>query len=228
MKTKNIELPGSVRFQAISALFITGLITSNIIAVKLANFWGYVLPSAVIIFPVTYIIGDILTEVYGYRVARRVIWFGFACNLFAVASIWLAGMLEPVNSELGEAYQLVLGSTFRILGASFLAYLAGEFLNAFVLAKLKSLTGGRWLWFRTNSSTILGQGIDTIIFISLAFVGSVPARILLDIVFLQWGTKVLYEAVATPFTYLIVGYFKRAESMDVYDNRLSIKNLLIK
>jgi len=226
MITKNTEVQGSLRFQAISALFITGLITSNIVAVKLANFWGYVLPSAIIIFPVTYIIGDVLTEVYGYRVARRVIWGGFICNLFAVAAIWLAGMLEPVNPELGEAYQLVLGSTFRILAASFLAYLVGEFLNAFVLAKLKSLTGGRWLWLRTISSTILGQGVDTAIFISLAFSGLVPREILLEIIFLQWGAKVLYEAVATPFTYLIVGYLKRTESMDVYDNRLSIKNLL--
>ena len=228
MQIKVGELPGSFRFQAISALFITGLITSNIIAVKLANFWGYVLPSAIIIFPVTYIIGDILTEVYGYKVARKVIWFGFVCNLFAVVSIWIAGMLDPVSQDLGEAYQLVLGSTYRILLASFLAYLAGELLNAFVLAKLKSLTEGRWLWLRTISSTIFGQGVDTAIFISLAFGGSLPAGILLNIVFLQWGAKVLYEAVATPFTYLIVGNFKRAEGMDVYDDRLSIKNLLTK
>ncbi len=228
MQIKVGELPGSIRFQAISALFITGLITSNIIAVKLADFWGYVLPSAIIIFPVTYIIGDILTEVYGYKAARKVIWFGFICNLFAVVSIWIAGMLDPVDQDLGEAYHLVLGSTYRILLASFLAYLAGELLNAFVLAKLKSLTEGKWLWLRTISSTIFGQGVDTIIFISLAFGGSVPAGILLNIVFLQWGAKVLYEALATPFTYLIVGNFKRAEGVDVYDDRLSIKHLFMK
>lgn len=228
MQIKVGELPGSIRFQVISALFITGLITSNIIAVKLADFWGYVLPSAIIIFPVTYIIGDILTEVYGYKAARKVIWFGFICNLFAVVSIWIAGMLDPVDQDLGEAYHLVLGSTYRILLASFLAYLAGELLNAFVLAKLKSLTEGKWLWLRTISSTIFGQGVDTIIFISLAFGGSVPAGILLNIVFLQWGAKVLYEALATPFTYLIVGNFKRAEGVDVYDDRLSIKHLFMK
>lgn len=228
MQIKVGELPGSIRFQVISALFITGLITSNIIAVKLADFWGYVLPSAIIIFPVTYIIGDILTEVYGYKAARKVIWFGFICNLFAVVSIWIAGMLDPVDQDLGEAYHLVLGSTYRILLASFLAYLAGELLNSFVLAKLKSLTEGKWLWLRTISSTIFGQGVDTIIFISLAFGGSVPAGILLNIVFLQWGAKVLYEALATPFTYLIVGNFKRAEGVDVYDDRLSIKHLFMK
>lgn len=224
---KNIAFPFSIRFQIISALFITGLITSNIIAMRLVYIGGFVLPSAVIIFPMTYIIGDVLTEVYGYWAARRVIWLGFLCNFLTVSAIWMAGLLEPVNPEFGQAYQIVLGSTFRILAASFLAYLSGEFINAFVLAKLKSLTGGRWLWSRTISSTILGQGVDTVIFITLAFAGSLPSGVLLEIVFLQWGVKVLYEIVATPITYGVVGYFKRTEKIDVYEKRLTIKNLLV-
>ncbi|MBM2827385.1 MAG: conserved hypothetical integral rane protein [Dehalococcoidia bacterium] len=135
-------------FTAVTALFITALITSNIIAVKLAQIGGLVLPAAIIIFPVSYILGDVLTEVYGYRQARRVIWLGFCCNLLAVGAISLGQTLPAASFWDGQdAYQRILGYTPRLLGASFLAYLVGEFANSVVLAKLKVATEGRWLWY---------------------------------------------------------------------------------
>src|SRR5439155_11866468 len=134
----------STRFVVLVALFVTALVTSNVIAVKLFAMGSLVLPAAVILFPVSYIIGDVLTEVYGYSVARRVIWLGFACNLAAVIAIWLGGLLPPASFWPNqEAYGAILGSTPRILLASFVAYLLGEFSNAYVLAKLKIATGGR-------------------------------------------------------------------------------------
>ena len=154
----------------IVALFITCLITANITAVKLIDLCGFILPAAILIFPLSYIIGDVLTEVYGYRQARRVIWLGFFCNLIAVAAIWCGLILPPASFwQAQEAYERILGYTPRLLLASFLAYLAGEFTNAYVLARMKIATQGRWLWLRTISSTLVGQGLDSLLFISLAF-----------------------------------------------------------
>ena len=151
------------------------MITSNIIAVKLISVAGFILPAAIIIFPISYIIGDILTEVYGYRQARQVIWLGFLCNLIAVIGIWLGGLLPPAPFWAGQAaYDAILGYVPRLLVASFVAYLVGEFSNAYVLAKMKVATEGRWLWARTISSTLVGQGLDSAVFITLAFVGTIP------------------------------------------------------
>jgi len=205
-------------FVLITAGFITCLITANIIAVKLVSVWGFVLPAAIVIFPLSYILGDVLTEVYGYGRARRVIWLGFACNLVAVAAISLGQVLPPAAFWKGQAaYERILGSTPRILGASFLAYLAGELANSFVLAKLKLATGGRWLWLRTIGSTLVGQGLDSLIFISLAFAGTIPTSGLALAVVAQWLAKSAYEAAATPLTYWLVGLLKRREGLDVYD-----------
>ena len=205
----------------IAALFVTTLITANIIAVKLVQIGPWILPAAIILFPLSYIIGDILTEVYGYSVARRVIWLGFVCNLLAVAAIWGGGLLPAVEPEVGGAYDRVLGYVPRILGASFAAYLVGEFTNAFVLSRMKLLTGGRWLWSRTIGSTVLGQGVDSGVFITLAFVGTLPGVVLLRIILVQWLAKVAYEALATPLTYAVVTYLKRAEGLDAYDRGVS-------
>ena len=201
----------------VAAVFVTALITSNIIAVKLVAIVGEVLPAAIILFPLSYIIGDVLTEVYGYSVARRVIWLGFLCNLMAVGAIWAGGLLPAVDPEIGSAYDLVLGYAPRILAASFAAYLVGEFANAFVLSRMKLLTRGRWLWARTISSTVVGQGLDSTVFISLAFVGTVPGSVLAEIILVQWLAKVGYEVLATPLTYGVVGYLKRVEGRDAYD-----------
>lgn len=219
----------------VAGLFVATLIVSNIIAVKLVSFGGLVLPAAVILFPVTYIIGDILTEVYGYARARQIIWIGFFCNLVAVLAIWVAGLLPPASfwnagnysspEEASRAFQAILGFTPRLLIASFIAYLAGEFLNSFVLARLKIKTGGRFLWIRTIGSTIVGQGADSAIFISTAFADILPAAVLVSAIVSQWLVKVAYETMATPLTYLVVNSLKRAEGVDHFDNNTDFNPL---
>ena len=196
----------SFRFITLVALFVTCLIAANITAVKLISLYGLLLPAAIVIFPVSYILGDVLTEVYGFRQARRVIWLGFLCNLIVVAAIWV-GLVLPAASfwDGQEAYERILGATPRILAASFLAYLVGEFANAFVLAKMKIATEGRFLWARTIGSTLVGQGLDSLVFITLAFAGVIPLGALATAIVTQWLVKSAYEAAATPVTYLVVG-----------------------
>ncbi len=206
----------SPRFLVISAIFVTSLITANTIAVKIISVGPFLLPAAVIVFPLSYIFGDILTEVYGYRWARRVIWLGFLCNLIFVAFVWLGQLLPSADFWGGqEAYESILGFAPRLLVASFGGYLVGEFVNSFILSKMKILTKGRWLWSRTIGSTIVGQGLDTAVFISLAFIGT-PSFALIMILH-HWLAKVAIEAVATPFTYAVVNYLKRKERVDTYD-----------
>lgn len=225
-------------FHVVTAVFVTTLILSNIIAVKLVHILGLFLPAAVILFPLVYILGDVLTEVYGYARARQVIWTGFACNLLAVGAIWIAGLLPAAPfwaagafetpSAAQQAYQAILGFTPRLLAASFVAYLAGEFLNAFVLAKLKVKTEGRWLWLRTISSTIVGEGVDSALFITLAFYGIFPPDGLAQAILSQWLFKVAYETLATPLTYLVVNALKRAEGMDAFDRETNFNPLALR
>ncbi len=205
-------------FVVIAAIFITSLITANLIAVKLVDLFGFILPAGIIIFPVSYIFGDVLTEVYGYRLTRLVIWLGFFCNLLAVVAIFIGQMLPPASFWADQAaYETILGYTPRLLLASFVAYLFGEFANSYVLARLKLLTQGRWLWLRTISSTLVGQGLDSLIFILLAFVGTIPLAGLANAILTQWLFKSLYEALATPVTYMVTNYLKRVEGLDVFD-----------
>lgn len=208
----------SSRFLLIAVAFVTCLIVSNITAVKLINVGDFILPGAIIIFPITYIIGDVLTEVYGYAKARRVIWLGFLANIFAVATFAVVGVL-PAAGFWGaqEAYDTILGATPRILGASLVAYLVGEFANAYVLARLKVATEGRFLWLRTIGSTVVGQSLDSAIFIVIAFSGILPTSVLIMTIVVQAVAKTAYEALATPLTYLVVGWLKRAEGIDTYD-----------
>ena len=220
----------SGRLVIITALAVSVLIISNIIAVKPVSlfempfeFLGsnlYVVSASVICFPLGYIISDVLTEVYGFRVARGVIWLGFACNLLVVIIIWLVGGIPgAVFWEDQAAYETILGATTWILLGSFVAYLVGEFSNAMVMVVLKNRTEGRMLWLRTISSTVVGQGIDSILFYSIAFgvsgiwgwEGAINGAIL------AWIAKTLYEIVATPFTYMVVNWLKRTEKMDIYD-----------
>jgi uncharacterized integral membrane protein (TIGR00697 family) len=216
----------SHRFVVITAIFITCLITANIIAVKVISVGPIILPAAIVIFPISYIFGDILTEVYGYRWARRVIWLGFACNLLFVIFARVGQILPPAPFWGGqEAYKSILGPTWQILVASFIGYLAGEFSNSFVMAKMKILTRGRWLWTRTIGSTIVGEGLDTGLFITLAYIGTtsfVPIMILY-----HWGAKVLFEAIFTPFTYAVVNYLKKKERVDTYDHKTNFNPFLI-
>lgn len=220
----------SGRLVIITALAVSVLIISNIIAVKPVSlfempfeFLGsnlYVVSASVICFPLGYIISDVLTEVYGFRVARGVIWLGFACNLIVVIIIILVGAIPgAVFWEDQASYETILGATTWILLGSFVAYLVGEFSNAMVMVVLKNRTEGRLLWLRTISSTVVGQGIDSILFYSIAFgisgiwgwEGAINGAIL------AWIAKTLYEIVATPFTYMVVNWLKRTEKMDIYD-----------
>ncbi len=214
----------SNRFLIVAALFVTCLIVSNIIAVKVIDVAGLILPAAIIIFPVSYILGDVLTEVYGYARARQVIWLGFVCNLVAVAAIWIGGLLPAAGFWGGqEAYDAILGTVPRILAASFLAYLVGELVNAWVLARLKVAMEGRHLWVRTIGSTLIGQLLDSAVFITIAFAGVMPGEVLVGAIITQWLVKSAYEALATPLTYAAVGFLKRADGVDVYDRDLRFR-----
>jgi len=216
----------SYRFVVIAAVFITCLITANIIAVKPISFGG--LPAAIVIFPISYIFGDILTEVYGYRQARRVIWLGFFCNLLMVMAIWIGQLLPPAPVWQGqEAYESILGFTPRILLASFLAYVVGEFSNSFVLAKMKIATRGRWLWSRTIGSTLVGQGFDAAIFITIVYIGRFSLSFIGMAILIHWLVKTGYEAVATPFTYAVVNFLKRKEAIDTYDYETSFNPFMV-
>jgi uncharacterized integral membrane protein (TIGR00697 family) len=208
----------SWRFIACTALFVTCLLTANTNAAKLVTIGGLTLTAGIVIFPISYVLGDVLTEVWGYAATRRVIWLGFACNALLVAAVWLGGELPAAPFWKGQpAYEEILGHAPRILLASFVAYLVGEFANAFVLARLKIATGGRWLWIRTIGSTVVGQGLDSVVFVTLAFAGSVPAVALAGIVGAQWAVKVAYEAAATPLTYAAVAWLKSREQIDTFD-----------
>lgn len=221
----------------LAALFVTVLITSNIIAVKLIaispglpGFLGEerILPAAIVLFPITYILGDVLTEVYGFGYARRVIWLGFLCNVVAVLAFWVGGLLPAAVFWEGQAaYDTILGFTPRLLTASLIAYLIGEFSNSIILSRLKLATGGRWLWTRTIGSTIVGQGVDSAVFITIAFVNIIPGGDLMELILTQWTFKVLYEVAATPLTYAVVTYIKRREGVDVYDRRVSLNPLAV-
>ncbi len=218
----------SLRFVAVSALFITSLITANILIVKQIAIGTIIIPAAIIIFPLSYICGDVLTEVYGYKQARLVIWLGFTCNLIAVIAFWIGGILPPAPTfEAQSAYERILGSTPRFLIASFVAYLAGEFTNSFILAKMKIATKGKWLWTRTISSTLVGQGFDTIIVLTIAFAGVLPFTVLGIMIVSHWLLKSAYEVIATPFTYVVVNYLKQKEQIDVYDHETKFNPLVL-
>jgi len=217
----------SHRFVIITAIFVTCLITANIIAVKVISLGSFILPAAIIVFPVSYIFGDILTEVYGYRQVRRVIWLGFLCNLIFVIFAGIGQILPAAPFWEGqEAYESILGYTPRLLVASFCGYLVGEFANSFVLAKMKLLTRGRWLWARTIGSTIVGEGLDTAIFITLAFIGT-PAFAVIMILY-HWLAKTGIEVLATPFTYAVVNFLKKREAIDTYDDKTHFNPFAVK
>ncbi len=202
-------------FLIVSVMYCTALIVSNIAAGKLfSGPLGIALPASVWLFPVVYIIGDIVPEVYGLKTARRLIWLGFAANLCAVAFFELALLLPyPAFFAHQAAFETVLGFTPRLLAASFSAYLLGSHVNAWTLVTIKRLTHERWLWMRTIGSTIAGEGLDSLIFILLAFWGVVPAPALPAMILAQALFKILYEAAATPLTYWLVAWFKRREGV---------------
>jgi uncharacterized integral membrane protein (TIGR00697 family) len=219
----------STWFVLLTAVFVTCLIIANIVAVKLVTIFGLTVPAGIVIFPISYICGDVLTEVYGYRRARQVIWIGFGCNLLAVIAIW-AGQILPGAGfwDAQAAYERILGFTPRLLLASFCAYLIGEFANSFVLAKMKIWTEGRFLWARTIGSTVVGEGLDSLIFVTIAFWGIIPTEALLMSIVAQWLFKTGYEALATPITYMVVNALKRQEGGEVFDRDISFNPVSIR
>jgi len=216
-------------FDLIMASFVAVLLCSNMIGPGkscLVTIAGYplVFGAGNLFFPISYIFGDVLTEVYGYARARKVIWAGFGAMLFYVlmSQIVIAmpvNPAEPFNQQLQPALEICFGASWRIVAASVLAFWAGDFVNSFVLAKMKLLTGGRWLWTRTVGSTFLGQFVDSLIFYPLAFANVWRAETILSVVLFNWLLKVAVEVLFTPLTYLVVGWLKRVENEDYFDSR---------
>lgn len=208
----------SFLFVFLAILFTTCLLTANIIAVKIISLFGYFVPAGIIIFPISYILGDVLTEAYGYENAKKVIWLGFFANLIMVIAIAIGQYLPPAPFWTNQkSFETILGYTPRLLIASFTAFLVGSFANSFVMSKMKILTKGNMLWSRTIGSTIVGEGLDSLIFISIAFFATVPSAVLLSLILIQWTIKTIYEIIATPFTYWTVGFIKKKEKVDPYD-----------
>lgn len=205
----------SVLLVVLASVFIVSLIVSNIIAGKLwAAPFGIVLTCGVFLFPIVYIIGDVVPECYGLPTARKVIFLGFAMNLYAVIFFYLTTKAPyPPFFEGQAAFDVVLGFTPRLLVASFIAYLIGTNANALVLVWIKKLTNGKYLWMRTIGSTIVGEGLDSLIFILIAFYGILPNAALPMMIVYQASFKTLYEIIATPLTYLVVGWVKKAEGI---------------
>ena len=200
------------------ALFVAVLLISNVASTKIMRLGPFTFDGGTILFPVSYIFGDILTEVYGYRRSRRVIWTGFFCTGLMAAVLAIVGALPPAKGwENQSAYRTILGQTPRIVLGSLIAYFAGEFSNSYTLAKMKIWTGGRWLWTRTIGSTLVGEGVDTLLFVMIAFAGTMPGALLGSIIISNYVFKVGVEAVMTPVTYRVASFLKRVEHEDVYD-----------
>lgn len=208
--------------------FVVVLLLSNIVVVKVMRLGPFTIgpltlgpwitDGATFLFPISYIFGDILTEVYGYARSRRVIWSGFAAIAFASLLYTVVGWMPPAADWDGqEAYMRILGQVPRFAVAGLIAFWVGEFCNSFLLARLKVLTTGRWLWSRTIGSTILGQAVDTSIFVLIGFWGVLPPAGLVDLILFGFTFKVLYETLATPVTYAVVNYLKRVEHEDYFD-----------
>jgi len=201
------------------AAFVAILICSNLIgAAKLSSVQGFVFGAGILFFPLSYVLGDVLTEVYGYARARRVVWAGFAAVLFMAFMAWIVVALPPAPGWEGQgAYEQVFGLTPRIVFASIAAFWAGELSNAFVMARMKVWSAGKHLWQRTIGSTVVGQGVDSLLFYPIAFVGVWSTSQVVTVLVTNYVLKVLWEALLTPVTYRVVGVLKRAEGVDVYD-----------
>ena len=211
-------------FDFVMAAFVVILLLSNVLGagkraeldLPLVGIWPF--GAGILFFPLSYVIGDVLTEVYGYARARRCIWAGFFAVLFMAGMSWVVVALPPASDWPGQAaYEAVFGQVPRIVLASVVAFWIGEFANSYVLARMKVWTQGRHLWTRTIGSTVVGQGIDSLIFYPLAFLGVWTTEQVVTVMLTNWGLKVLWEVVLTPVTYAVVGFLKRREGVDVFD-----------
>ncbi|HYF02647.1 MAG TPA: queuosine precursor transporter [Patescibacteria group bacterium] len=217
-------------YDFLMSAFVTVLICANMIgAAKIVTFWGFTFGAGILFFPLSYVFNDVLTEVYGYKRARRVIWAGFAALTFASLMALLIVALPPASDWNDQAaYETVFGGTWRIVLASLIAFWTGEFVNSFVLAKLKVKTEGKFLALRTIASTVFGDAVDSLIFYPIAFYGIFSNDLLITVMITNYILKVLWEVLATPITYKVVGFLKRHEQEDYYDvntdfNPFSIK-----
>ncbi|RJT24417.1 VUT family protein [Chakrabartia godavariana] len=206
-------------FDVVMAAFVAILLLSNVIgAAKVATLGGWEFGAGILFFPLGYVIGDVLTEVYGYARARRCIWVGFSALLFMAFMSWVVVSLPPAPGWTGQAaYESVFGQVPRIVLASIVAFWAGEFVNSYVLARMKIWTQGKHLWSRTIGSTVFGQGVDSLIFYPLAFWGVWETQQVLTVMVTNWLLKVTWEAVLTPVTYVVVNTLKRHEGVDLFD-----------
>lgn len=220
------QTPRYKYFDLIMAAFVAVLLCSNLIgvhkvsSVELPLIGEYIFGTGVLFFPLSYLFGDILTEVYGYARSRRVIWTGFGALIFASMMSYVVTILPPAKSmspESQAAVNLIFGQTWRIVTASLFAFWAGEFVNSFVLAKMKLLTAGKYLWMRTIGSTFAGEAVDSLIFYPIAFLGTWSNEQVVSVMIGNYFLKVLWEVVVTPITYKIVAFLKTAEHEDYYD-----------
>lgn len=201
-------------FIFLSILFVSCILISNILAAKVINILGISMTAGVLVFPITYIIGDVLTEVYGYKKAKKVIMYGFICNLIMVLFFYIAMKLPYPNYWMNqESFVTILSNTPRILLASFMGYLIGGFTNSYILEYIKNNSKIKFLWFRTILSTIIGEGLDTIIFLTIGFIGIFSNMDLINMILCQATVKILYEVVCTPLTYLVVDRIKKEEKI---------------
>ncbi|MCS7026532.1 MAG: queuosine precursor transporter [Bryobacteraceae bacterium] len=218
MSSPQTAVPRFKYLDSLINIFVVVLIISNLVAPKLVAVGPLRLSGAQILFPVTYIFGDIFTEVYGYAASRRAIWTGFlASSLLAVMGLIIVALPPAPEWKDQKAFEVVFGFVPRVVISSLIAYWCGEFANAFVMARLKVITSGKMLWLRTIGSTAVGQLVDTTVVIVLAFAGTVGFKEILNLIFSGYFGKVLYEAAATPLTYVVVNGLKRAEGIDIYD-----------
>lgn len=212
----------------LTALYITFQLVSDVTAGKIISFFGFPVSVTVIYFPVTYILSDVLTEVYGYAKSRSVIWLVLLCSVLAGISYQLVVVLPPASFfTANDSYIQIFGQVPRILIGGWIAVFAGEISNSYVLAKLKIICNGRWLWVRTISSTIVGQFVNTLAFYSIGLFGILPFNVLSDAVITGWIIKTAVEVLFTPVTYLVIGFLKRSENEDYYDRNTNFNPMVI-
>lgn len=204
--------------ETVSVFFVAVLLISNIVSTKIVHLGPFTFDGGTLLFPLSYIFGDILTEVYGFKRSRKTIWLGFFCSFLMSLIIIVIGLL-PAGADWPNqaAYDAILGLTPRLVVASLIAYFVGEFSNSIVLAKMKVATKGRWLWTRTIGSTVVGEFVDSVLFIAIAFFGIMPNGILIALMVSNYVFKLGFEIAFTPITYRIVRYLKRSEHEDYYD-----------
>ena len=209
-------------FDVLVALFVAVLLISNVASTKILSIWKFTFDGGTILFPLSYIFGDILTEVYGFRRSRRVIWLGFIAALLMSLTFYVVQLLPPAAGwQYQDDFSHILGFVPRIVLASLVAYFAGEFSNSFTLSKLKIFTRGRFLWIRTITSTLIGEGLDTLLFCMIAFYGTLPVTVLISVILSNYIFKCSVEILFTPFTYIIVRFLKKKEKEDMYDTGIN-------